>query len=197
MNASTSAEIGAPRDTDAGVRPGLARLLELWPDTVAFVHDSDLTVIAATALARALHPAFQVGANLLRYLFLDEASHSIHRDWPAVARQAVANLHSTTDSRSSNVSTTRLIGELSLKSEPFRRLWASGHRYVRRSGTLRLDLPLLGTIELHYEQLAVDNSSGQQLLIFQPEPHTASEHALRFLTSMSAAAHSDTEKGTE
>jgi hypothetical protein len=162
--------------------------LRQWNDGIAFVQDRNLTILAATDLAQALHPIFGCGSNIAQHIFLDPEAPHLHPDWSTEARQVVANLLNNTDTHVDRLSraTRRLIGELSLKSAPFRRLWAAGDRAVHLTGTVRLDLPLLGQLALDYEQLPVDGSRDTQLLVLHPGAGSATEDALRLLTTLRA-----------
>jgi hypothetical protein len=65
--------------------------------------------------------------------------------------------------------------------------WAAGERAVHFTGTVRLDLPLLGHITLDYEQLPIGDSPDSQLLVLDPTADTATEDALRrLLTTLRA-----------
>jgi hypothetical protein len=167
----------------------MQRLLLRWSDTIAFVQDRNLTIVAATDLAQALHPSFNRGSNIAQHIFLDPEAPHLHPDWSTAARQAVANLLNNTDTHNDRPlrTTTRLIGELSLKSAPFRTLWAAGDRAIRLTGTVRLSLPLLGQLALDYEQLPVDGSRDSQLLLLRPRAGSATEDALRLLATCRAA----------
>jgi hypothetical protein len=165
------------------------RLLLQWNDGIAFVQDRNFTIAAATDLAQALHPIFGRGTNIAQHLFLDPEAPHLHPDWSTEARQAVANLLNNTHTNADRLprATRRLIGELSLKSAPFRTLWAAGDRAVHLTGIVRLDLPLLGHITLDYEQLPIDDSPDSQLLVLHPGTDNATEDALRrLLTTLRA-----------
>jgi hypothetical protein len=73
---------------------------------------------------------------------------------------------------------TQLIGELSLKSERFRRLWAR-HDVRRWEGvTTRLRHPRVGELHPRREKLAVTGSDGLLLVVHHAEPGTPSATAL-------------------
>jgi hypothetical protein len=69
----------------------------------------------------------------------------------------------------------------SRKSELFRKLWAQS------AGTKRFNHPLLGPLELGYENLTVNGTSGQTLTVYHAFPGTTSEQAITLLSSMPAA----------
>lgn len=82
---------------------------------------------------------------------------------------------------------TELVGELSLKNELFRKLWARHDVRDKPAGTKRFNHPLLGPLELGYENLTVNGTSGQTLTVYHASPGTTSEQAITLLCSMPAA----------
>ncbi len=82
-----------------------------------------MDVLANNALAGALHGGFTQGSNLSRVFFLDPAAPEFYADWDRVAPNAVAALRATAGADLEDPRLIELVGELSLKSEEFRRLW--------------------------------------------------------------------------
>jgi MmyB-like transcription regulator ligand binding domain len=76
-----------------------------------------------------------------------------------------------------------LIGELSMKSEDFRRWWARHDVNDKAHGTKRLDHPVVGPLTLDYETLALPGDGDQTLFIYMAAPGSESETALRLLTA--------------
>ncbi|WP_346342139.1 hypothetical protein [Streptomyces sp. SID2563] len=72
-----------------------------------------------------------------------------------------------------------LIGELSMKSEEFRKLWAAHDVANKTHGTMRLTHPLVGELTLRYETFALQGDEDQYLSSYHAEPGTPSEQALR------------------
>jgi len=70
------------------VRPGVQRLLDS-AGVPAFVLGRRMDVLAANALANALIPGTH---NMLRHVFLDEASRLLYPEWDAIAAETVAYL---------------------------------------------------------------------------------------------------------
>ena len=83
-----------------------------------------------------------------------------------------------------------LIGELSMRSGDFRRLWAA-HDVKRKShGGMRLMHPLAGELTLRYETLALPGDQEQSLSMYHAEPGSTAEEALRLLASWGVDATS-------
>ncbi|WP_369690809.1 MmyB family transcriptional regulator [Nocardia crassostreae] len=81
-----------------------------------------------------------------------------------------------------------LVGELSLRSEDFRRLWARHDVRAKQSGSKLFHHPLVGDLQLSYETFAVNSAPGQLLVAYHAEPGSAAEQALRLLGTMAAPA---------
>jgi transcriptional regulator with XRE-family HTH domain len=168
------------------IRPELLRLMEAWPHTPAMVMGRHLDVLAANSLATALHGGFARGNNLVRTLFLDPAARERYPDWDVVARDTVAALRASVGPDLDDPHLTDLVGELSLKSERFRALWARHDVREKTHGTKRFVHPQVGELELHYETFAVAGSSGQVLSVYHAEPGSSTEQALALLSSIAA-----------
>lgn len=79
---------------------------------------------------------------------------------------------------------TDLVGELSLKSPEFRRLWARHDVRARTSGTKRFVHPIVGELALEFETFAVNGAPGQTLVAYHADPGSPSERALALLGSV-------------
>jgi transcriptional regulator with XRE-family HTH domain len=169
------------------VRPELLRLMEAWTHSPAFVMGRRMDVLAANSIATALHGGFIRGQNLVRLLFLDPAARETYPDWDEVARDTVAVLRASVGPDLDDPQLTDLIGELSLKSEKFRCLWARHDVREKTHGTKRYVHPLVGELELRYESFAVAGNPGQVLVVYHAEPGSPSERALALLSSVAAA----------
>lgn len=168
------------------VQPSMRRLLAQWPHTPAFVVGRHKDVLAHNALAAALSRSYTEGANLLRAVFLDPAARDFHLDWERVARDAVATLRADVGPDLDDPRLTQLVGELSLKSEEFRRLWARHDVREKGRGSKRLRHPVVGELTLDYEWLSLRTAPGQTLVVYHAEPGSRSERSLALLASVAA-----------
>ncbi len=123
------------------------------------------------------------GVNCARLVFLDEPFRALYRDWEHKARETVAFLRLDAGRHPDDPELARLIGELSMKSTDFRRLWAEHDVRERSNGRVHLDHPLVGELALHYESLRVGDDPDQVLITYLAEPGSPGEQALRFLAS--------------
>ena len=79
-----------------------------------------------------------------------------------------------------------LVGELSVKSEDFRRWWAAHDVLEKTHGTKRLMHPIVGPLTLAFETLLLPGDGDQVLGIYTAEPGSESETALRLLASIAS-----------
>ena len=166
------------------VRPGLEQLLARWSAQPAVIIGRHRDVLAANALAIAVHDGFTPGRNLLRDVFLDDGARETYLDWNEVAEGAVAGVRAAVGNELDNPRLVELIGELSLKSHEFRAMWARHDVRERTSGTKRYRNPLVGPIDLQYQTFSVTGTIGQTLFLFSAEPGSADEQSLRLLAAI-------------
>jgi hypothetical protein len=81
---------------------------------------------------------------------------------------------------------TDLVGELSTRSEPFRKWWAAHNVRYHQTGRKRLHHPTVGDLELDYEVMQLSADSGLLLAVFSAEPGSRSAEALDLLASWTA-----------
>ena len=168
------------------VRPGLLRLMDAWPHTPAFILSRHLDVLATNRLATALHPGCTPGENMLRTLFLESYAQDLYPDLDKVASETVASLRASAGADVDDPRLIELVGELSVKSESFRRLWARHEVRAKTEGEKRIRHPLVGDVTFRFETLTVNGAEGQQLVVYHSEPGSPSERALNLLAAMVA-----------
>lgn len=170
----------ARRPARRAVPKGVLQLLEVL-DLPAFVEDRMFDVLAANPLATALSPSIRPGANRLRSLFLDADERALYPDWEQTTAGLIASFRASIGSDVDDPRIARLVGELSLGSEHFRKLWARHDVRGLGGGAARLDHPRVGMLELSREKLPIGESGGQLLVIYHAAPGSASAAALREL----------------
>ncbi|MDN4614948.1 helix-turn-helix transcriptional regulator [Leifsonia sp. F6_8S_P_1B] len=163
------------------VPAGIRQLLEVV-GLPAFVEDRMFDVLAANDLATALSPALRPGENRLRSVFLDPAERELYPDWEQATAGLIASFRASIGTGAAeDPRIAQLVGELSLASEHFRRLWARHDVRGLGGGTARMLHPRAGMLELSREKLPVGGSDGQLLVIYHAAPGSASERALQRL----------------
>jgi transcriptional regulator with XRE-family HTH domain len=168
------------------VPAGILRLIASWSQTPAYVYGRYMDVLAANPLATAVAPYHAVGVNLVRAAFLDPRVRDMYGDWEWVTESTVAGLRALVGPDVDDPRLNELVGELSVRSERFRQLWARHDARPKRSGTSLLDHPQIGPIELGYEKLPIPDSSCQTLVIYHADPGTPSAQALALLATTAA-----------
>ncbi|MGW0315100.1 helix-turn-helix transcriptional regulator [Streptomyces flavidovirens] len=168
------------------VHPVLYRTLDSLT-VPAVVQGRRTDVLAANRLAHALYTDFEARPrrerNFARFVFLDEAARTLYADWNQVAGDCLAMLRLYAGRQPDDPQLTELIGELSLHSDTFRRMWADHDVIAHTTGTKRLHHPLVGDLTLDYLVLAVEGDPEQTLTIYTPEPASPSAEALGLLAS--------------
>jgi transcriptional regulator with XRE-family HTH domain len=175
------------------VPPSIQQLIAGWPDTPAFVQGRRLDVLAANPLATALSPQFTPGVNLLRTAFLDPAVRTLYRDqWESLAQSAIAGVRALLGPDVDDPLLNELVGELSVRSDHFRTLWARHDIRARMSGgTRRMHHPEVGELDLHYENLQIAGTDGQTLIVYHADPGSPTAQALALLSTLTADSSAD------
>ena len=185
---SLSMPTPARRHLEERERPpvSIERLIALWTNTPAWVHGRHMDVLAANALASALSPIFSPGVNLVRAVFLDPDVRTLWRDWGALAEAVAARLRVLVGADLDDPRLGDLVAELSARSAEFRRLWERQDVQVPTSRPTIFDHPIVGTLELQPERLAILGSEGQLLIVCHAEAGSPSEQALLRLALIAA-----------
>ncbi|MEU6511562.1 helix-turn-helix transcriptional regulator [Streptomyces sp. NPDC046942] len=170
------------------VPPSLLQLIDGWPRNPAYVRNRYADCLAANALATALTPNYRPGVNLLRAVLLDPAERELRRDWEDLTEEGVGALRSEAGVAADDPRLRDLVGELSVRSERFRSLWARHEVRPRRGRTSHLTHPQVGDLDLHSTKLSVDGTDGLTLVVFHAEPGSRSAELLDILGSLNAPA---------
>lgn len=121
--------------------PGALALLASVPSVPALLSGRRNDVLAWNPLGHALvagHLAFTdpydpaTRPNQMRLLFLDRHTRELHRDWADEAASAVASLRYVARQYPDDRPLAELVGELSMNSREFARLWAKRDVRVAR-----------------------------------------------------------------
>jgi transcriptional regulator with XRE-family HTH domain len=171
------------------VRPVVQQILDQIA-APALVRNARLDQVAANELGRALYaPMFdsrEQPANSARFTFLDPAAVDFYPDWERVATELVAHLRSEAGANAYDRQLSDLIGELSTRSDEFRVRWAAHNVRFHRTGTKRMQHPVVGELSLSYETMELSADDGLTVAIFTAEPGSASQQALDLLASWTA-----------
>jgi transcriptional regulator with XRE-family HTH domain len=168
------------------VPAGIVQLIGSWGQTPAYVCGRYMDVLAVNPLAAALMPWYVKGENLVRAAFLDQRVRDMYGDWEHVTESTVAGLRALVGPDVDDPRLNELVGELSVRIERFRQLWARHDARPKRSGTTRIDHPLVGPVELSYERFSIPGTDRQTLGIYHAAPASASAQALALLAITTA-----------
>jgi transcriptional regulator with XRE-family HTH domain len=186
QRAGTARTVRRPANR-SGVRPGVQRILDSI-NSPAYVRNGRTDILSANRLGRALFAeAWAVGApfNIARYLFLDPGSQEFYRGWETVAADCVAALRTEAGRNPYDRGLTDLVGELSTRSEPFRRWWGTHNVKLHYTATKTMRHAIAGDLELTGEALHLPGDPGLTIITYTCEPASPTEQALAFLSSWS------------
>lgn len=168
-------------------RPAMRRLLAQLTGTPAMVLGKRMDVLAWNAAAAALYLDFgQVPAsqrNYVRLVFTHPTLRALHREWDHDARDAVAALRMEAASDPDDPELACLVGELAAQDEDFRTWWAERRVNSASYGTKHYRHSLVGDLTLDCDTWTSPDGSGQRLMVLTAAPGSASDEALRILSS--------------
>ncbi|MEU6931635.1 helix-turn-helix transcriptional regulator [Streptomyces sp. NPDC046385] len=178
------------------VRPGLTQLLDSMDTVPAFVLGRRGDILAWNRMARALMGDFAAWEprerNMARLVFLDPNARDLYVDWECKAVEVVSVLRLYAGLHPDDQELLALVGELSVRSEEFRSLWAAHTVTDKGHGTKRVRHPLVGEMTLSYESLKVPGDDPDLMLVtYHAEPGTPSADALRLLAQWGVDEHTD------
>lgn len=179
------------RSSRAAQRQSIQQVLGTIHDGIAVVRDQRQNLLATNQLAKAFYtPVIGDGSgipNLARFQFLDPASRDFYPDWDLFSEMCVAVMRAEAGRDPHDTELQELVGELSTRSDVFRRLWSAHDVRSHGSGTKRFHHPEVGELVLFYEELMITADPGTVLMVYTAEPGTSSAERLALLASWAAA----------
>ncbi|MFF3564691.1 helix-turn-helix domain-containing protein [Streptomyces sp. NPDC002574] len=181
------------------VRPGIHALLARLENTPALVLGRRTDILVVNRMGRALLADFDAmparERNAARWMVLDETARSLFGErWEKVASEFVGTLRMDAARYPDDPRTAELVGELSMKSDRFRRWWAAQKVVQFSHHTKHLHHPVVGHLVLRTEALSFPGDADQTLLAFLADPGSPSDEALTVLSAW-AADHGRTGDG--
>jgi hypothetical protein len=172
-------------------RASLQWVLDAITGGPAFVRNGRMDIVAANPLARAFYADVfadpQHRANIARFTFLDAAADRFYPDWSSAADICVSILRTEGGRDPRDKDLHELVGELSTRSDEFRRRWSAHDVRHHGTGTKRFHHAVVGDVELAYEGLELVAEPGLTLTIYTAQPGSPSHDALRVLASWAAS----------
>ncbi|MGX1477090.1 UNVERIFIED_CONTAM: transcriptional regulator with XRE-family HTH domain [Streptomyces canus] len=126
--------------------------------------------------------------NWARMIFLRPEYQNLFVPWEQKASDVVSYLRMDAGCHPDDPRLSALVGELSVKSEEFRRLWATHDVKEKNFGVKQLRHPLVGDLTLNFESFPLSDGTEQALITYHAEPGSPSAEALRLLASWGADA---------
>ncbi|MEV4313160.1 helix-turn-helix transcriptional regulator [Actinocrispum sp. NPDC049592] len=122
--------------------------------------------------------------NMAKLTFLDPAMRDLIVNWAAHAREIASYLRMASSDQPDDRLLTELVGELSIKSEDFARIWATHPVAECTHGVIEYNHPLVGHMKLYRESLRLPDDPSQRIIFVGAEPGTDSADRLRLLDSL-------------
>lgn len=167
------------------VRPALQQLIDSMDGVPAYILGRRLDILGWNRMARAMLGDFAAlppqERNMARMVFLDPNAPDLYVDWECKATEVVSLLRMYAGCSADDPQLPALIGELSVKSERFRTLWAAHTVQEKGHGAKRLHHPLVGDMTLSFETLKLPDDHDLSLVTYHAEPGTRSAESLRLL----------------
>ncbi|PXA68769.1 helix-turn-helix transcriptional regulator [Cryobacterium arcticum] len=162
----------------------------------AFVRNNRLDIIAENALLRGLYrDAYALGerpVNLARFAFLQrETAEQFYMDWKAAADLNVGLLRTEAGRSPHDKALQDLIGELSVRSEEFRRRWAAHDVRVHTTAPKLIRHPVVGDLNLVFQSFDAGTDPGLHLVTYTAEPGSPSAERLALLATWVATTESE------
>ena len=172
------------------VRPTIQRIVDSMHLTPAAVLNGRLDVVTANTLGRALfaplYTDLDTMPNNARFVFLDPHAKAFFREWKTVANDTVAILRAEAGRAPYDRDLSDLVGQLATRSDDFRLRWAAHDVRIHSTGVKLLHHPVVGDLDLPFESFPLAPEHGWSLVVYTPEPGSASQDALALLASWEA-----------
>jgi transcriptional regulator with XRE-family HTH domain len=183
-------------------RPALQWTLDAITHGPAIIRNGRMDLLATNHLGRAMHSSLYdrvAGGppNFARYTFLEEDARRFYPKWDIAADTVVAILRTEAGRDPHDKELHDLVGELSTRSEEFRRRWSAHDVRLHGAGTKEFHHTAVGDLVLAYESLDMVSEAGLNLTIYAAEPASPTADALTLLASWAVADAAPSRPTTE
>ncbi|MRH88051.1 helix-turn-helix domain-containing protein [Nocardia sp. SYP-A9097] len=170
------------------VGPEMSQALQALTTVPAYIIGRRLDILAWNDLARTLIADFSAlpvaERNMARLVFLDDATRDLYPDWETKARDTVSNLRLDAGRHPADPRLATLVGELSLGSADFRRLWADHNVRGKTRGRKRFNHPQLGELALDYVAMRAPDDPDMTMMIYSAPPGSEAVTTLQLLAGL-------------
>ncbi|WP_331766848.1 helix-turn-helix transcriptional regulator [Embleya sp. NBC_00896] len=173
----------SPPPQQQQVRAPLRELLAAMDGVPAYIVGRRSDILAWNPMAAAVFgdwdrlPARE--RNWARLVFLRPDQRRLFVDWESKAADVVGALRLDAGCHPDDPQLSALVGELSVKSEEFRRLWARHDVKEKNHGVQRLHHPLVGDLTLSFESFRLPDDYEQSLITHHVQSGSAAAENLR------------------
>jgi len=162
----------------------------------AFVRNSRLDILAENDLLRGLYrdayASSERPVNLARFAFLQrDTAENFYADWGAAADLNVGLLRTEAGRAPHDKPLHDLIGELSVRSDDFRRRWAAHDVRVHTSGPKLIHHPIVGDLELVFQSFDTGLDPGLHLVTYTAETGSTAAEGLELLATWVATTEAE------
>jgi transcriptional regulator with XRE-family HTH domain len=187
------------RSKQPTARPSLQWMLDTITTAPAIVGNNRMDLLAANHLGRAMYCDVYSDPtrvpNFARFIFLDSAARRLYPDWDLAADMCVANLRTSAGKDPHDKDLHDLVGELSTRSDDFRRRWGAHNVRTHGTGIKHFRHHIVGDLTLAYESMDLRAEPDLTMTLYAAEPGSPSEDALRLLASWAASQEAATTAG--
>ncbi|MEU4194677.1 helix-turn-helix transcriptional regulator [Kribbella sp. NPDC026611] len=176
-----------PRATGR-VPASIVELIDGLPNHPAYVQNKYTDCLAVNPLCAALSPNYAVGVNLLTAVLLDPRERALRRDWDDLTEEGVAILRTELGPNVDDPRLKELVGDLSVRSDRFRQLWARHEVRPRKGRLSQLTHPEVGELNLRSDKLTIGGTDGMTLVVFHAVPGSRDVESLALLGSLVASS---------
>jgi hypothetical protein len=167
------------------VRPGVRHLLEALRPNPAYVVSPINDLLAANPAGLRLLAGIDSWPvrqrNIIRYVFLHPTARRLYQDWDEMAPGVVAHLRAMSGEYASAPEFIQLVGDLTVNSSEFARLWERYEVDAHTGGHKRFRHPTVGRLGLGYEAMSLNGTGGQRLIAYYATPNTPDYDAVVLL----------------
>ncbi|GAB2572341.1 helix-turn-helix transcriptional regulator [Microlunatus antarcticus] len=172
------------------IRPATQWALDSITAAPAIVGNERSDLLGANHLGRTLYADLYATParppNFARFTFFDAAARRFFPDWEAAAATTVANLRTAAGRDPHDRELQDLVGELSTRSDDFRRRWGAHDVRTHGAGVKHYRHHVVGDLELSYLSSDLRAEPGLSLTIYAAEPGSPTAEALALLASWAA-----------
>ena len=171
---------------------GMRQTIDAMSTVPVYIQNGRLDAVATNRLGAALFSEMLDGArppaNAARFIFLEPRAQTFYREWEAQTRQIVAVLRAEAGRSPYDRQLTDLVGELSTRSDLFRKLWGAHDVREHRTGLKLVHHPVVGDLDLTFQAMDLASDRGLQMIVFSAEPGSQTHERLQLLANLAETA---------